>query len=39
MPEDKYLLTDIPSDDGMFWVELIPKDVDNSFQTIALAFD
>ncbi|MFW5426625.1 MAG: outer membrane lipoprotein chaperone LolA [Methylophagaceae bacterium] len=38
-PEDKYLLTDIPSDDGMLWVELIPKDVESSFQTIILAFD
>lgn len=39
LPEDKYLLTDMPSDDGLFWVELIPKDVESSFQTIALAFD
>lgn len=39
LPEDKYLLTDMPSDDGMLWVELIPRDVDSSFQTIALAFD
>ena len=39
LPADKYLLTDMPSEDGMMWVELIPKDVDSSFQTIALAFD
>lgn len=39
LPEDKYLLTDMPSDDGMLWVELIPRDVETSFQTIALAFD
>ena len=39
LPEDKYLLTDVVSDDGMFWVELIPKDVDSSFQNVALAFD
>mgnify|MGYP000055235435 CR=1 FL=1 len=39
MPEDKYLLTDIPSEDGLLWVELIPKDVDSNFQTITLAFD
>ena len=38
-PQDKYLLTDIPSDDGMLWVELIPKDVESSFQTVALSFD
>ncbi|MBL1321847.1 MAG: outer membrane lipoprotein chaperone LolA [Methylophaga sp.] len=38
-PEDKYLLTNIPSDDGMLWVELIPKDEESSFQTVVLAFD
>lgn len=38
-PEDKYLLTNIPSDDGMLWVELVPKDEGSSFQTIVLAFD
>ena len=38
-PEDKYLLSDIPSDDGLLWVELIPKDVESNFQTITLAFD
>lgn len=39
MPEDKYSLTDIPSDDGMLWVELVPKDAEANFQTVALAFD
>lgn len=39
LPEDKYVLTDIPSDDGMLWVELVPKDEESNFQTIALAFD
>lgn len=39
MPNDKYILTDIPSDDGLLWVELIPKDVDSNFQTVTLAFD
>ncbi|MDQ7073430.1 MAG: outer membrane lipoprotein chaperone LolA [Gammaproteobacteria bacterium] len=38
-PADKYLLTDLPSDDGMVWVELIPKKEETSFQTIVLAFD
>ena len=38
-PEDKYLLTDMPSDDGMLWVELVPKDTESSFQTVVLAFD
>jgi len=39
LPEDKYLLSDLPSEDGLSWVELIPKDVDSNFQTITLAFD
>lgn len=39
LPEDKYLLTDIPSDDGLSWVELIPKDIESNFQTVSLAFD
>lgn len=38
-PADKYLLTDLPSDDGLLWVELIPKDVDSNFQVVTLAFD
>ena len=39
MPQDNYLLADIPSEDGLSWVELIPKDVESNFQTITLAFD
>jgi len=39
LPSDKYLLSDISSEDGLSWVELIPKDVDSNFQTITLAFD
>ncbi len=39
LPEDKYLVTDIASEDGMFWVELSPKDVESNFQTVTLAFD
>ncbi|MDH5357911.1 MAG: outer membrane lipoprotein chaperone LolA [Gammaproteobacteria bacterium] len=39
LPEDRYLLTDMPSDDGFSWVELIPKDIESNFQTVALAFD
>jgi len=39
LPGDKYLLSDIPSEDGLSWVELIPKDVDSNFQAITLAFD
>ncbi|MBE0439896.1 MAG: outer membrane lipoprotein chaperone LolA [Gammaproteobacteria bacterium] len=39
LPQDKYSLTDIDSDDGLFWVQLIPKDVESSYQTVTLAFD
>lgn len=39
MPEDKYVLTDISSDDGMAWVKLVPKEVESNFQTVTLAFD
>lgn len=39
LPTDKYVVTDVPSEDGMLWVELVPKNVDSNFQTIALAFD
>jgi outer membrane lipoprotein carrier protein len=39
LPEDKYVLTDIPSDDGMAWVKLVPKEVESNFQTVTLAFD
>ncbi|OUR64922.1 outer membrane lipoprotein carrier protein LolA [Methylophaga sp. 42_25_T18] len=38
-PEDTYILKDIPSDDGLSWVELVPKDVESNFQTVTLAFD
>lgn len=39
LPTDDYIVTNKPSQDGMSWVELKPKDEDSSFQTIALAFD
>lgn len=39
VPEDKYLIRDVPSDDGLQWVELIPKEADSNFQTVTLAFD
>lgn len=38
LPQDKYMLRDIPSSDGLLWVELIPKDADSTFQVINLAF-
>lgn len=39
LPEDKYSLIDIDNDDGLFWVQLIPKDTESSYQTVTLAFD
>jgi outer membrane lipoprotein carrier protein len=39
LPEDQYQIETIPSDDGLFWVTLIPKQVDTGFQVITLAFD
>jgi outer membrane lipoprotein carrier protein len=39
LPEDTYLLTDLPSEDGLYWVELVPKDLESNFQIITLAFD
>ena len=39
LPQDKYVLTDIPSKDGFLWVELVPKDKESNFQTVTLAFD
>lgn len=39
LPEDKYTLTEISSQDGLAWVELVPKDAESNFQMITLAFD
>jgi outer membrane lipoprotein carrier protein len=39
LPEDKYLLSELPSEDGLAWVELTPKDTESNFQTVTLAFD
>jgi outer membrane lipoprotein carrier protein len=39
LPEEQYHIETIPSDDGLFWVTLIPKQVDTGFQVITLAFD
>jgi len=38
-PEDKYSLSNILSDDGLFWLRLVPKEVDSNYQAITLAFD
>jgi len=38
LPEETYLVTNLPSEDGLAWVKLVPKVVENSFQIITLAF-
>ena len=38
LPEEKYQVTDLPSEDDLNWVRLIPKDSDVNFQMISLAF-
>lgn len=39
LPDEKYQVTDLTSDDGYAWVELIPKDADSNFQSVRFAFD
>lgn len=39
VPEDKYNIINLPSDDGLFWVELTPKQTESNFQAVTLAFD
>jgi len=39
LPEEKYQVTDLTSDDGYAWVELIPKDLESNFQSVRFAFD
>lgn len=39
VPAEKYHVQNLPSDDGLVWVELSPKDPDSNFQTVTLAFD
>lgn len=39
VPADKYHVQNLPSDDGLTWVELSPKDSDSNFQAVTLAFD
>lgn len=38
LPEEKYQVTNIQSQDGLTWVRLIPKDSEANFQLISLAF-
>ena len=39
LPEDQYRFKNIPSEDGLFWVGMVPKSADSNFQAITLAFD
>lgn len=39
VPEDKYNINNLPSDDGLLWVELTPKEAESNFQAVTLAFD
>jgi len=39
VPEDKYAINNLPSDDGLVWVELTPKEAESNFQAVTLAFD
>lgn len=39
VPADKYHIQNLPSDDGLLWVELTPRDTESSFQAVSLAFD
>lgn len=39
VPEDKYNINNLPSDDGLSWVELTPKQTESNFQAVTLAFD
>lgn len=39
VPADKYHVQNLPSDDGLLWVELTPKDKESNFQAVTLAFD
>ncbi len=37
-PEDSYMLTDVPSEDGLLWVKLVPKDAKSIVHYVTLAF-
>lgn len=39
VPEDSYDIQTLPSDDGLQWVQLTPKDKESNFQSVTLAFD
>ncbi len=39
IPDNSYHIQNLPSDDGLSWVELTPKDTETNFQSVTLAFD
>lgn len=39
LPETEYNIVELESEDELQWVRLMPKENDNTYQTVALAFD
>lgn len=39
LPEAEYHIRELESEDDLQWVRLVPKETDNNYQTVALAFD
>lgn len=39
LPEAEYDIQELESEDELQWVRLVPKEADNNYQTVALAFD
>ncbi len=39
LPEAEYHIRELESEDQLQWVRLVPKESDNNYQTVALAFD
>src|SRR5690606_25794418 len=39
LPEAEYHIRELESEDELQWVRLVPKETDNTYQTVALAFD
>lgn len=39
LPDEQYTFKNIPSEDELFWVGMVPKSADSNFQAITLAFD
>jgi len=39
LPEAEYNIRELESEDELQWVRLVPKEADNTYQTVALAFD